>query len=234
MTNALVVKAASLIHSGDIAGAEYALASLVETEGDHALVAVLDDLPPKDLLAVIREYDSSKESIVNLLVTPEQFARAVVMERLYADHTHAHLRGMINSVIFRDDTKTSEFIAAIGEVDGGCEALIDYLSDRDEEVIHFSKFSTFNYHHNEENDAVDKSEASDNDWRELTWFLKYEHSDMFEQILPVLKSRMTQRLRREAELEREEQRMLDPDKPISSTATEGKESSNDSAEESAL
>ena len=50
MSNELIVKAAALISAGDIEGAEYALVSLVESEGDHALVAVLDDLPPKDLL----------------------------------------------------------------------------------------------------------------------------------------------------------------------------------------
>ena len=79
------MKAASLIRAGDIAGAEFALVALAESDGDHALVAVLEELPPKDLLAVIREFDSSKESVVNLLVTPEQFARAVIMEKLYGD-----------------------------------------------------------------------------------------------------------------------------------------------------
>lgn len=209
MTNALVVKAANLIRNGDIAGAEFALVSLAETEGDYALVAALDTLPPKDLLAVIREYDTSKESVVNLLVTPEQFARAVVMERLYGDHSHVRLRGMVNAVLFRDDSQTGEFLEAIGAVDGGCEALIDYLSDRDEEVVHFVTYDTFNVNRTEEGDEVDKSEVSDRDWKELTWLLKHEHPDMFEQIWPVLKKRMKERLRREAELELQEQKKLE-------------------------
>ncbi|HSY25919.1 MAG TPA: hypothetical protein VK832_00285, partial [Burkholderiaceae bacterium] len=83
MSNSLVIKAASLIKAGDIAGAEFALVSLAEAEGDHALVAVLEELPPTDLLAVIREFDSSKESVINLLITPEQFARAVIIEKRY-------------------------------------------------------------------------------------------------------------------------------------------------------
>lgn len=206
MTNALVVKAASLIRNGDIAGAEFALVTLAETEGDYALVAALDTLPPKDLLAIIREYDTSKESVVNLLVTPEQFARAVVMERLYGDHSHVRLRGMVNAVLFRDDSHTGEFIEAIGDVDGGCEALIDYLSDRDEEVVHFVTYDTFNVNRTEEGDAVDKSEVSDRDWKELTWLLKHEHADMFEQIWPALKKRLKERQRREAELELLEQK----------------------------
>jgi hypothetical protein len=202
MANALVVKAATLIKAGDIAGAEFALVALAEADGDHALVAVLEDLAPKDLLAVIREFDSGKESVVNLLVTPEQFARAVVMERLYDDRTHAYLRGMVNSVIFRSDVQTTDFIEALGNIDGGCEALVDYLADRDEEVVHFQKYDTFNVNLNEEGDEVDRAEVSDHDWKELTWLLKHEHADMFEQIWPVLKLRLHNRLLHEAEQQR--------------------------------
>ncbi|HEY4317924.1 MAG TPA: hypothetical protein VGN04_10000 [Herbaspirillum sp.] len=205
MTNSLVLKAASLIREGDIAGAEYALVNLADTEGDYALVAVLEALPPKDLLAVIREYDASKESVVNLLVTPEQFARAVVMEKLYGDRTHMRLRGMINAILFRNDSQTGEFLEAIGEVDGGYQALVDYLSDRDEEVVHFALYDTFNINHDEAGDAVEKSEVMDHDWKELTWLLKHEHPDMFEQIWPPLKKLLAERRRREAELEMLEQ-----------------------------
>jgi hypothetical protein len=205
MSNELVVKAASLIRAGDIAGAEFALVSLAESDGDHALVAVLEQMPPKDLLAVIREFDASRESVVSLVVTPEQFARALVMERLYGDHTHTHLRGMVNAVLFRDDNQSSDFLEAIGEIDGGCEALVDYLCDRDEAVVHFANYGTFNHLHSEEGDEIDKSEASDHDWKELTWLLKHDHPDMFEQILPQLKIHLTQRLKAEAELEMSEQ-----------------------------
>ncbi|HWX02076.1 hypothetical protein [Collimonas sp.] len=238
MTNALVVKAANLIRNGDIAGAEFALVSLAETEGDYALVAALETLPPKDLLAVIREYDTSKESVVNLVVTPEQFARAVVMERLYGDHSHVRLRGMINAVLFRDDSQTGEFIEAIGDVDGGCEALIDYLSDRDEEVVHFVTYDTFNVNRMEEGDEVDKAEISDRDWKELTWLLKHEHADMFEQIWPVLKKRMKERLRREAEqelLEQQAQESQEPQEPRKRPAAGAAPAAvADSGEESAL
>ena len=205
MSNELVVKAASLIRAGDIAGAEFALVSLAESDGDHALVAVLEQMPPKDLLAVIREFDASRESVVSLVVTPEQFARALVMERLYGDHTHTHLRGMVNAVLFRDDNQSSDFLEAIGDIDGGCEALVDYLCDRDEAVVHFANYGTFNHLHAEEGDEIDKSEASDHDWKELTWLLKHDHPDMFEQILPQLKIHLKQRLKAEAELEMSEQ-----------------------------
>ena len=236
MSYSLVVKAENLVRAGDIAGAEFALVSLAEAEGDRALVAVLEQMQPRDLLAVIREYDTSKESVINLLVTPEQFARSMVMEKLYGDHTHAHLRGMINAVLFRDDTQTGDFLTAIGEVDGGCEALIDYLSDHDEAVIHFAQFGTFNLHHSEHGDEVERSEASDHDWRELTWLLKADHLDMFELILSVLKARVKERLRQEAELEHEERKRteLDTAEPRVAVAAKETQVSLDQAGESAL
>jgi len=76
MSHPVVTRAEKLIGAGDIVGAEAALTSLIETDGDDALVVALDDLAAKDLLAVLREHDSSKESVVGLLVSPEQFARA--------------------------------------------------------------------------------------------------------------------------------------------------------------
>ncbi len=82
---AVIAKTQSLIAAGDIVGAEHALVALADEEGDKALMVVLAQLPAKDILAVIREYDNSKESVVNLLVTPDQFARAVVIEKLYKD-----------------------------------------------------------------------------------------------------------------------------------------------------
>jgi hypothetical protein len=234
MPYSLVVKAENLVRAGDIAGAEFALVSLAEAEGDRALVAVLEEMQPKDLLAVIREYDTSKESVVNLLVTPEQFARSMVMEKLYGDHTHAHLRGMVNAVLFRDGARPSDFLEAIGEVDGGCEALIDYLSDHDEAIVHFAQYGTFNRHHNEHNDEVERSEASDHDWRELTWLLKADHLDMFDQILPTLKARVKQRLRLEAELENEERKRTELDTSEPTPAVKETKITMDPSDESAL
>jgi len=122
---ALIEKTRSLIAAGDITGAESALTELADTDGDGALVVVLEQLAPKDILAVIREYDQSRESIINLLVTPSQFARAMVIEKQYKDLTHTHLRGMVNSVIFRDEADPVELLNAIANLDGGSEAVAD-------------------------------------------------------------------------------------------------------------
>nr|WP_315481242.1 hypothetical protein [uncultured Undibacterium sp.] len=205
-----LIEAQSLIQVGDIAGAEHALATLAETEGDQALVAALDEFPAKDLLAIIREYDASKESLVNLLVTPEQFAQAVVLEKRYADLTHEQLRGMINSVIFRDGADAAEFLYEIAEVEGGYDAIADYLQDRTQMVEHFYRYATFDlYEYGDDNktqaidddllsltrdtetraSAIDRASVEDHDWMEVTYLLRYELPEIFREVLMKLRAR---------------------------------------------
>ncbi|WP_295956419.1 hypothetical protein [Rhodoferax sp.] len=199
-----IIKAQSLILAGDIVGAEAALVTLADEEGDHALVLALDQLPPKDLLAVIREYDPSKDSVINLLVTPEQFSRAVVIEKQYKDLTHAHLRGMMNSVIFRDDNDPVEFLRAIGEREGGCDALADYLADHWGRVESFLRTGTFEA--SEDTGAVlseaelvpqmyndfkvDQDEVADHDWMEFTWLLRTHCPDILIEVMVILRARV--------------------------------------------
>ena len=207
MSHPAIIKASALIHAGDIAAAESALTELVDTEGDHALVAVLDELAPKDLLAIIREYDSSKPSVVNLLVTPKQFADAVIMERMYAEPNRDRLRSMINSVVYRDDVPPDEFIAALAEKDLGLEVLADYLDDRFDELATFKTYGSFvpseeeRTPKDEEDDTVREDhfelprggvgldEVSDSDWMELTWRLAHHHPDEFFHVFQILTAR---------------------------------------------
>ncbi|MGL6070259.1 hypothetical protein [Craterilacuibacter sp.] len=138
MTHPAVIKTTQLILAGDLLGAEKALAQVAETEGDTALVALLDQVAPKDLLAIMREFDGASESIVNLLVTPEQFVEAVVLEKKYGEKGHDRLRGMMNAILYRDDALTSEYLEAIGEKEEGMDVLVNYFADRVEEVLTFA------------------------------------------------------------------------------------------------
>ena len=207
MYHPVVIKASSLIEVGDIVGAEYELANLVETEGAKALVLALDQLPPKDLLALVREYDASKMSVVNMVITPEQFANAVVLERLYGDKTHEQLRSMVNAIVFRDDVDSGEFLEALAEKDGGIDTLADYLMDRFEQVCVFAVHGSFNPHDiaklkSEEIEALkdggefdytpnnlSRDEAMDHDWMEMSWLLAHEHDDIFREVLSLLAAR---------------------------------------------
>lgn len=143
MTHPAVIKTAQLILAGDADGAEMALATIADQEGDQALVEVLDQVAPKDLLAVMRGFDGSRQSIVNMLVTPEQFARAIVLEGRYRDETHAALHGMMNAVLYRDEDETADYLEAIGEIEGGYEVLANYFGERDEELLAFAMTGEF-------------------------------------------------------------------------------------------
>ena len=207
MSHPVVLKASALIHAGDIVAAESALVDLVETEGDTALVTVLDQLAPKDLLAIIREYDSAKPSLINLLVTPNQFADAVIMERLYAERNRDRLRSLINSVVFREDVAPDDFIEALAQKDLGLEVLADYLDERFDELAIFKSTGSFalieeeRTPKDEEDDSVREDhfempkggvgldEVSDRDWMELTWRLAHHFPDEFFHVFQILTAR---------------------------------------------
>ena len=200
---ALISKTQSLIAAGDISGAESALVELADAQGDSALMVVLEQLPPKDILAVIREYDNSKESVVNLLVSPEQFARAVVIEKQYKDLSRTHLRGMVNSVIFRAGGDPVEFLTAIGDLEGGSEALADYFAERWSRVEAFARTGLFDtaeddgdmiteadlYANAYAKPRIDEDEVADQDWMQMAFTLRYQCVDLFIETLLVLRAK---------------------------------------------
>jgi hypothetical protein len=242
---ALIEKTQSLIAAGDIAGAEMALVELADTEGDGALMVVLAQLPPKDILAVIREYDNSKESIINMAVTPEQFARAVVIEKQYKDLTRTHLRGMVNSVIFREDADPVEFLEAMGNLEGGSEALADYFEEKWSRIEAFARTGTFD---TMEDDGemltevallasayvkpqLEQDEVADKDWMELAWILRYQCADLFIEMLIVLraKARAFAAALNEEEAEEEDNRVETGDTDRGKATPAARESDEESA-----
>jgi hypothetical protein len=244
---ALIAKTQSLIASGDIVAAEAALVELADTEGDQALMVVLEQLPPKDILAVIREYDNSKESVINLLVSPEQFARAVVIEKQYKDLTRTHLRGMMNAIIFREDADPVEFLTAIGDLEGGAEALADYFSEKWSRVEAFARTGTFE---TVEDDGdilsesallgsayikprVEEDEVADQDWMQLAWILRHQVPDLFIEMLLVLRAKARAH---DLGLSEEEGSDEDDDKVETSATDRGQATpaARDSDEESAI
>ena len=220
MTHPVVQETIKLILAGDVAGAEHALVAIADEEGDAALVAILDEIPPKDLLAMMREFDSSRESILNMVVSPEQFARAVILEQKYRDRTHEALRGMVNAVVHANGDMASEYLEAIGEIDGGYETFANYFAERFEEVLHFAMSGEFTEAGPEtsmENKSitwlaekvdeidealnlgnsisdtqprVSRGEAADGDWMETAWVLRHQLPDIFEQVIILLRDRM--------------------------------------------
>ncbi len=215
----VILKSSQLILAGDIVGAENALVAIADQHGDQALVSILDELQPKDLLAIMREYDSSKESVVNMLVTPEQFARSIVLEKKYGERTSERLRAMMNAVMHRDGDTVYEYLEAIGNIEGGSETLADYFADHYDEVFSFSSTGSFVPQIDPESDAkthntwlmekieeidhglafgnsiensrplLTRSEVADGDWMETAWILRYELPDAFGDMMITLRDR---------------------------------------------
>ena len=220
----IVLKSSQLILAGDIAGAEHALVEIADQQGDHALVSILDEMAPKDLLAVMREFDSSKESVVNMLVTPEQFARSIILEKQYGDRTGERLRAMINAVIYRDYEHVYEYLDAIGNIDGGTLTLADYFAEHVDEIFSFASTGSFVPQLEPDSDAkthntwlmekieeIDhglafgnsienaravlmRGEVADGDWMETAWILRYELPDVFEELMITLRDRAAAQL----------------------------------------
>jgi hypothetical protein len=215
----VVLKSSQLILAGDIAGAENALVAIADQHGDHALVSILDEMKPNDLLAVMREFDSSKESVVNMLVTPEQFARSIVLEKKYGERTSERLRAMMNAVMHRDMDTVHEYLEALADIEGGSETLADYFADHFDEILSFASSGSFVPQLDPDSDAkthntwlmekieeidhglacgnaiensrpfLTRSEVADGDWMETAWVLRYELPDGFEDMMITLRDR---------------------------------------------
>lgn len=245
---AVIEKTRALIASGDISGAESALGALADAEGDGALMVVLEQLEPKDVLAVMREYDHSRESVVSLLVTPAQFARAVVIEKQYKDLTRTHLRGMMNATLYRDGSDPMEFLNAIGDLEGGSEALADYFSERWSRVEAFARTGHFDAVDDDGADPVseaalraaawakpriEQDEVADQDWMQTAWLLRYENPDLFIEMLLVLRAKVRAH---DAGLDADEESEDDDGKVETGDTDRGKATpaARDSDEESAI
>ena len=126
-----------------------------------------------------------------------------MIEKQYKDLTRTHLRGMVNSVIFRDDADPVEFLTAIGDLEGGSEALADYFTEKWSRIEAFARTGTFD---TVEDDGemlseqallpsayaqpkLELDEVADQDWMQLAWLLRYELPDLFIEMLLVLRAK---------------------------------------------
>ena len=146
MNDLIIKQTHALIQAGEIAEAEANLAVIAEQEGDHALVEVLDEMAPKDVLAVMREFDASKESIINLVVSPEQFVQAIVLERQYGEPLERYvprLRNTMNAVMHRSSGACAEVLDCLAEHDEGVRLLADYFTDYFDELQNLAFHGVF-------------------------------------------------------------------------------------------
>ena len=112
---------------------------------------------------------------------------------------------MVNAVIFREDADPLEFLTAIGDLEGGSDALADYFSDQWSRVEAFARSGSFELADEYgkmlsqsallasayEKPRVRQEEIADQDWMQLAWLLRYELPDLFIEMLMVLRAKGT-------------------------------------------
>jgi hypothetical protein len=76
---------------------------------------------------------------------------------------------------------------------------------------------------------ISRSEISDHDWKELTWLLRHEHSDIYNIVLVLLKAKLQERVIPEIVLIGD-----GDDEAVENTVPEEKETKDDEDEDSAI
>jgi hypothetical protein len=213
MTHPIVTTVSHLVYEGNIESAERALVTVADKEGDFALARVIEEMAPRDLIAILREHDASHGTIITELISPRQFMAAISLESGYRERGHESLKGMISAVVFADESRTDEFIEALGSQPQGVDALVNYFSDRHEEIEFFFRNGTFSELDGDDFSGIPAAdddldigepddrmrramvqlrEVEDHDWRELSWRLRTDHYEIFREILEILRRRHRQ------------------------------------------
>jgi hypothetical protein len=109
----------------------------------------------------------------------------------------------VNSVIFRDGAEPVEFLTAIGDLEGGSEALADYFEEKWSRIEAFARTGTFDTME-DDGDMVSEDElranayarpklvedeVADSDWMQMAWLLRYQCPDLFIEMLLVLRAK---------------------------------------------
>ncbi|MCA9378252.1 hypothetical protein KC711_05145 [Candidatus Peregrinibacteria bacterium] len=176
MSTDLILQATTLVVAGAPLEAEKALVAFANEHDDQQLRAILDEIEPKYLSAIVREFDCSKSSPISSLVNVAQFMSILLLERHYNELSK--LESLINSIVMtRDESERYDFLAVIAEA--GCEDILaTYLlgdSGQNHEVLeHFHRYNTFNLGW----DGPDShAEALDGEWKQFAFELRENFPD---------------------------------------------------------
>ncbi|MFO0764134.1 MAG: hypothetical protein U0518_04760 [Candidatus Gracilibacteria bacterium] len=206
MNQSLVISQVSeLAVLGAFGSAERSLVAFAEKHGDQQLRALLDEMEPKHLSLIVREFDCSKSSPLSLLVGVDQFIAMLMLERQYNELNK--LEGLINSVVMaRDEQERSEFFTKISEC--SCEDILAiYLLSRGgqnyERIVHFQRYMTFNLGSDEPDTH---SEVLDGEWKQFAFELREGFPDFWESVYQCAASMHTRIMQNS---ERQERTMSD-------------------------
>ena len=108
MKHPVIASVARMIRDGDAQEAATALVAVADKEGDLVLAQVIEAMPPRDLVAILREHDSSRSSVVGELITPERMIGAEVGGLNYPAYYKAFYAGGVTLTINQRMTKIAK------------------------------------------------------------------------------------------------------------------------------
>lgn len=232
MTNTQAIMVSKLVKEQNYTGAENVLAVLKKTE----LKETIEALPTKDLLAIVRNHDSSKPTVIHSVITPEQFARILALEHaIIGDHTSniaTHSEGMISAIIMREDESDghtgADFLTAALENDDSLSEVIKYLmpqgkiEDSDDCRLHLTRLAEIQ-EYLVKSRGEDREECPDSEWEKILSIAKDapEHAILtLMDAITVQKSVISRSYAKFKDMERESDE-YDSDKIDAEELTEG-------------
>ena len=193
-TSALAISQA--LATEGVAYAETHLALIAEKHGDQELSVIVGKLPPADVLAIVRECDSGKPSILHGFITPEKFGEIIRLESQYGtDQSMAtsYANGMISAIVFGEgtaqaDATPADFLREVFKSEEGTKEFMKFvlpfatgededLAHRREKIVHFLKFGTYDLMSEEPDGPNDNDDMS---WQQAIKVIRNELPDELE------------------------------------------------------
>ena len=185
----------SLVLHGDVKGAERQISTIIDDVGDNQAMAIVEMLPASDLLAIARQLDSGKTSVLLELITQKKFGEIISLEGLYGSNVgkysdvSSHAAGMISAVVFGDGSDSAAFLQEICKTAEGTRELVKFIFptsclesyvDRHQQILHFLEFGTFNINSVEQDDAAMHNDMS---WQQTMQVLKDQLPEELELVM---------------------------------------------------
>ena len=199
-TSALAISQA--LATEGVAYAETRLALIAEKHGDQELAVIVGKLPPADVLAIVRECDSGKPSILHGFITPEKFGEIIRLESQYGigqSMATSYANGMISAIIFGESSNQpnatpAEFLREMFKSEEGTKEFMKFvlplatgededLTHRREKIVHFLKFGTYDLMSEEPDGPNDNDDMS---WQQAIKVIRNELPDELELFIIAL------------------------------------------------
>lgn len=191
---------AKQVASGKLTLAEATIMS--GAKNDKELATIVGQVNERDLLAIVREYDSGKPTAIADVLTPAQVADLLELELGYGEGPNGHrLNSVMHSLVLAEHGDAAERVEAVFNQSGPDIFATFFLSEAQATVeVLYEHLSKVRAEGAQGMESLRQSEYEMNDhsWQRLLWLILSMEDD----ILPVIIARMKGMERAQEEAER--------------------------------